>query len=94
MLRLLQDGTYQAIGDPRERTSDIRLVAATNSNLQQLVTEGKFRSDLFYRLKILDLELPPVRERAEDVLPLMRHFLSEAAQPACRSGPIFQWAQH
>ena len=79
LLRLLQNGTYQAIGDPSERTSDIRLVAATNSNLVQLVTEGKFRTDLFYRLKILDLELPPVRERAEDILPLLRHFLSEAA---------------
>jgi Nif-specific regulatory protein len=78
-LRLLQDGHYQSIGDPRERSSDIRLVAATNSNLQRLVAEGKFRADLFYRLKILDLELPPVRQRPEDVLPLLRHFLSEAA---------------
>jgi len=80
LLRLLQEGTYQAIGDPRERHCDIRLVAATNSNLQELVAEGKFRTDLFYRLKILDLELPPVRERHEDVLPLLRHFLCEAAK--------------
>jgi len=79
LLRLLQDGTYQTIGDPRERHSDIRLVAATNSNLQELVAEGKFRADLYYRLRILDLELPPVRDRNEDVLPLLRHFLSEAA---------------
>ena len=79
LLRLLQDGTYQTIGDPRERHSDIRLVAATNSNLQELVAKGKFRADLYYRLKILDLELPPVRDRNEDVLPLLRHFLSEAA---------------
>ncbi len=79
LLRLLQDGTYQAIGDPRERHSDIRLVAATNSNLQQLVAEGKFRADLYYRIRTLDLDLPPVRDRHEDVLPLLRHFLSEAA---------------
>ena len=79
LLRLLQDGTYQAIGDPRQRHCDIRLVAATNSNLEKLVAEGKFRSDLYYRIQILDLELPPVRERNEDVLPLLRHFLSIAA---------------
>jgi transcriptional regulator with PAS, ATPase and Fis domain len=79
LLRLLQEGTYQAIGDPHERHSDIRLVAATNSNLHQRVAQGKFRSDLFYRLKILDLELPPVRDREEDVLPLLRHFLCLAA---------------
>jgi len=79
LLRLLQNGTYQTIGDPRERHSDIRLVAATNSNLQDLVAEGKFRADLYYRLKILDLELPPLRDRHEDVLPLLRHFLSEVA---------------
>ncbi len=79
LLRLIQEGTYQAIGDPRERHTDIRLVAATNANLQQLVNEGKFRADLFYRIKILDLELPPVRERSEDILPLLRHFLSKAA---------------
>jgi transcriptional regulator with GAF, ATPase, and Fis domain len=80
LLRLLQEGTYQAIGDPRERRTDIRLVAATNSNMQKLVNEGKFRSDLYYRIKILDLELPAVRDRSEDILPLMRHFLSEAAK--------------
>jgi transcriptional regulator with GAF, ATPase, and Fis domain len=79
LLRLLQDGTYQAIGDPTERRSDIRLIAATNTDLHKLVAEGKFRADLFYRLKILELKLPPITERTEDILPLLRYFLTVAS---------------
>ena len=79
LLRLIQEGTYQAIGDPRERHADIRLVAATNADLAGMVKAGRFRSDLFYRLKILELSLPPVRDRREDILPLLQHFLSIAA---------------
>ena len=77
LLRLLQEGTYQAVGDPRQRHTDLRLVAATNADLKQLVATGRFRADLYYRLKILELRIPPVRERREDILPLLRHFLSE-----------------
>ncbi|MDX2473588.1 MAG: sigma 54-interacting transcriptional regulator, partial [Candidatus Krumholzibacteria bacterium] len=80
LLRLLQESTYQALGDPKQRHTDIRLVAATNANLEQKVKDGTFRADLYYRLRILDLPLPPVRERGEDILPLMRHFLCVAAQ--------------
>lgn len=79
LLRLLQDGTFLALGDPRERRVDVRLVAATNADLETLVREGKFRADLYYRLKILELRLPDIRRRREDILPLMRHFLSRAA---------------
>ncbi len=79
LLRLLQEGTYQAIGDPKPRRADIRLIAATNANLRQMVAEGKFRADLYYRLQTLELEILPLRERPEDVLPLLRHFLSLAA---------------
>ena len=79
LLRLLQDGTYQAIGDPSQRRTNIRLIAATNSDLQKLVAEGRFRADLYYRLKILELKLPPVTERTEDILPLLRHFLTVAS---------------
>ncbi len=77
LLRLLQDGTYQAVGDPRQRHTDLRLVAATNADLKQLVAEGRFRADLYYRLKILELKIPAVRERREDILPLLRYFLSQ-----------------
>jgi transcriptional regulator with GAF, ATPase, and Fis domain len=79
LLRLLQDGTYQALGDPQTRHTSIRLVAATNADLMQKVNEGKFRSDLYYRLKILELPIPPLRERTDDILLLARHFLSLAA---------------
>jgi DNA-binding NtrC family response regulator/tetratricopeptide (TPR) repeat protein len=79
LLRLLQDGSYQAIGDPTERRVDIRLVAATNADLEALVAQGRFRADLYYRLKILELRLPPLAERREDIVPLLRHFLSQAA---------------
>jgi anaerobic nitric oxide reductase transcription regulator len=76
LLRLLQDGTYHALGDPTERQVDLRLVAATNADLEQMVACGTFRADLYYRLKILELKIPPMVERREDVLPLLRHFLS------------------
>jgi len=79
LLRLLQEGCYQALGDPDERRTDLRLIAATNADLGRKVERGEFRSDLYYRLKVLELELPPVRERQEDILLLMRHFLSETA---------------
>ncbi|MBU8871741.1 MAG: sigma 54-interacting transcriptional regulator [Gemmatimonadales bacterium] len=79
LLRLLQDGTYQAIGDPSERRTNIRLIAATNANLEQQVAEGKFRADLYYRLKILELKLPPVVERREDIFPILKHFLAQAS---------------
>jgi DNA-binding NtrC family response regulator/tetratricopeptide (TPR) repeat protein len=77
LLRLLQDGTYHALGDPTERRVDLRLVAATNADLEQMVARGTFRADLYYRLKILELKIPPVVDRKEDILPLLRHFLSQ-----------------
>jgi len=89
LLRLLQEGTYQAIGDPKARRTDVRLVAATNANLRQLVAEGKFRADLFYRLQTLELDIAPLRERPEDVLPLLRHFLSLAAGRAVEPAAYF-----
>ena len=98
LLRLLQEGTYQTIGDPQERHADIRLVAATNADLGRLVKEGRFRADLYYRLKILELALPPVRERQGDAVPLMRHFLSIAAGrpvdlPEYFNGPSMELVQ-
>ena len=80
LLRLLQEGTYQALGDPQQRHTDLRLLAATNADLEQKVKQGRFRADLYYRLRILDLPLPAVRDRSEDILPLMRHFLCVAAK--------------
>jgi DNA-binding NtrC family response regulator len=78
LLRLLQEGTYMALGDPRIRQADIRLLAATNANLKDLVDAGKFRQDLYYRLRVLDIDVPPLRKRREDIVPLLNHFLSQA----------------
>ncbi|HXB71031.1 MAG TPA: sigma-54 dependent transcriptional regulator [Candidatus Acidoferrales bacterium] len=79
LLTVLQDKTYRAIGSTSERRVDIRLVAATNAPLEKLVRTGGFRSDLFYRLCVLCIKLPPLRERPEDILTLTRHFLGKHA---------------
>lgn len=78
LLRLLQEGTFQMLGDPVERSVDLRIVAATNADLGARMKEGSFRSDLYYRLQILTIELPPLRERPEDLEPLMRQFIGSA----------------
>ena len=75
LLRVLQDRTYEVLGDSRPRRLDLRVVAATNKNLAELVAQGRFREDLFYRLNLITLHLPPLRERAADVPALARHFV-------------------
>lgn len=75
LLRVLQDRTYRALGSSRERHSDIRVIGATNAELWPLVEQKAFRSDLFYRLSVLTMRLPALRDRPEDVLPLTHHFL-------------------
>jgi DNA-binding NtrC family response regulator/tetratricopeptide (TPR) repeat protein len=89
LLRLLQDGTYQAIGDPVTRRTSVRIIAATNADLPRLVAEGRFRTDLWYRLRILELAVPTLRERPADVRPLLRHFLGLAAGAPVEPGAIF-----
>ncbi|MCP4290843.1 MAG: tetratricopeptide repeat protein [bacterium] len=90
LLRLLQEGTYQTLGDPTEKTADIRIVAATNASLPEMVKAGQFREDLYYRLCVLDLNLPALKERDGDVLVLLRHFLSEAAGRAVELSSYFE----
>jgi NtrC-family two-component system response regulator AlgB len=75
LLRFLHDRTYERLGEAKERRADVRLIAATNRPLEAEVREGRFREDLFFRLNVISLELPPLRERREDVLPLARHYL-------------------
>ena len=77
LLRVLQEGTYERVGGSRTLHADVRIVCATNRNLEQLVKTGKFRLDLYYRLKGIVLELPPLRERLEDIPRLVQHFLSD-----------------
>jgi DNA-binding NtrC family response regulator len=75
LLKLLEDHTVRRIGSIRDRRVDLRIVAATNSSLESLIEEGRFRSDLYFRLRIVQLSVPPLRERGDDVLLLSDHFL-------------------
>ena len=79
LLRVLQEHEIMRLGDDRVVPIDVRVIAATNKNLRKLMKEGQFRADLYYRLDILKLELPPLRKRTEDILPLVRHFLKTHA---------------
>ena len=75
LLRVLQDRSFYRVGGSQEIRVDVRVIAATNVNLQQAVTEGKFREDLFYRLNVIQIRIPPLRERREDIPLLADHFL-------------------
>lgn len=74
LLRVLQDRTYEVLGDSRQRRTDVRVICATNADLQQMVAEKTFREDLFYRISLITLHLPPLRERVEDIPLLANHF--------------------
>ena len=74
ILRALQERVIEPVGDPRERKVDVRVIAATNKNLLQAVADKEFREDLYYRLNVFPIPLPPLRERLEDIAPLARHF--------------------
>ncbi|USG64522.1 sigma-54 dependent transcriptional regulator [Brevibacillus ruminantium] len=75
LLRFLETGEFRRIGSNRLQQVDVRIIAATNVDLERRVEEGSFRADLFYRLHVVDICLPPLRERQEDILPLAEHFL-------------------
>jgi NtrC-family two-component system response regulator AlgB len=76
LLRLIQDRTFERVGEPTPRTADVRIVAATNRDLEADVRAGRFREDLLYRLNVIEITLPPLRQRRRDVLPLARHLLA------------------
>ena len=78
LLRVLQDQTYEVLGDSHTRRTDVRVVCATNADLRAMVEEKTFREDLFYRINLINLHLPPLRERREDIPLLVEHFLREA----------------
>lgn len=80
LLRFLQEHEYERVGDPHTRTANVRLIAATNHDLAEMVAQGRFREDLYYRLNVVNLWLPPLRDRREDIVPVAQNVLLRLAQ--------------
>ena len=77
LLRVLQEGTYLPVGSSTPRRTDVRIVAATNKNIKEMMAKGEFREDLYYRINVINVNLPPLRERSEDIPILIDHFLKK-----------------
>src|SRR6185369_12350965 len=80
LLRVLQTGEFTPVGGRQTMKADVRIIAATHRDLRQMIRQGTFREDLFYRLNVVPLKLPPLRDRLEDIGDLARHFLRQAEQ--------------
>ena len=87
LLRFLQEKRFERVGENRTRSADVRIVAATNRDLEAAVKDGRFREDLLYRLNVVEVTVPPLRERPEDVLPLAQSFVAFFARQARRPPP-------
>ncbi len=85
LLRAIQDGEFERLGDEQATRVDVRVVASTNSDLEAEVQQGRFRADLFYRLNVVRIDVPPLRERRDDIPLLARHFAEQIAH-AARAG--------
>jgi DNA-binding NtrC family response regulator len=88
LLRVLQTGEFQRLGSNMTRKVDVRVVSATNANLPRAIEEGTFREDLYFRLNVFEIVVPPLRERSDDILPLARHFLEVAAGAEGVGAPV------
>ena len=82
LLRVLQTGEFERLGSSTTRKSDVRIISATNVDLQKAIAQGRFREDLFFRLNVIELKLPALAERPDDILPLAEHFLQQFAEGA------------
>jgi len=91
LLRFLSDGCFRRVGGDKEVRVNVRVLSATHRDLEKMVAEGRFREDLFYRLNVLNLQVPPLRERGHDILLMANHFMQQACaqiqRPACRLAP-------
>jgi NtrC-family two-component system response regulator AlgB len=87
LLRFLQDKQFERVGETATRTADVRILAATNRDLEADIQSGRFREDLLYRLNVIEMRLPPLRERREDIVPLAERFLGFFARSARRPLP-------
>ncbi|MDZ7766150.1 MAG: sigma 54-interacting transcriptional regulator [Melioribacteraceae bacterium] len=75
LLRAVEEDEIDLIGDNKSKQIDVRIICATNKNLQELVNQGKFREDLFHRLNVVNVNIPPLRERKEDIPPIVNHYI-------------------
>ncbi len=82
LLRAIEDKQFERVGGTSIIQSDFRVIAATNQNLEEMIADGRFRKDLFYRLNVIPLHIPPVRQRKSDIIPIARHLLTSMAQDA------------
>jgi DNA-binding NtrC family response regulator len=87
LLRLIEEKAFRRIGGVRDLRADVRIIAATNRDLTSSLAAGQFRMDLYYRLKVFPISLPPLRDRPEDVLPLARHFIARFSRELRREPP-------
>jgi DNA-binding NtrC family response regulator len=90
LLRFLEQKTFERIGSSTEQKVDVRLVAATNRNLAEMVKEGTFREDLYFRLNVVQINMPPLRDHAEDIPILLNHFLEESGEENALPVPSFE----
>ena len=86
LLRVLQESEFERVGDDVTRSVDVRVIAATNRDLEKLIINGEFREDLFYRLSVFPIDVPALRERGEDIVQLAQHFLEQTCMDFGREG--------
>jgi len=92
LLHVLQDGVFTPLGSTQDHVADVRILASSNRNLEELVGRGLFRNDLFYRLNVVAVHVPPLRERREEIIPLAQQFLTQFIQEYGR--PLIKLTQH